>query len=103
MSEIALISARKSRLESSAKKGIKVLKWRSILIRQINSVDGSNWNYFIGILTGIYSGISNGRGDLHCGLCNINALCTFCCGNYRGCHINFFSLVLGNCYLRELV
>jgi hypothetical protein len=42
MSEIALISARKSRLESS-EKGIKVLKWRSIwLIRQINSVDGSN-------------------------------------------------------------
>jgi hypothetical protein len=35
MSEIALISARKSRLESSAKKGIKVLKWRSIwLIRK---------------------------------------------------------------------
>jgi hypothetical protein len=37
MSEIALISARKSRLESSAK-GIKVLKWHSIwLIHKINS------------------------------------------------------------------
>jgi putative hemolysin len=40
----------------------------------------------IGILTGIYSGDKiTTDGDLHCGLCNINALCTFCCGNYRGC------------------
>jgi putative hemolysin len=53
MSEIALISARKSRLESSAKKGIKVLKWRSIwLIRkQIRRVQIGIT--LIGILTGI--------------------------------------------------
>jgi putative hemolysin len=57
MSEIALISARKSRLESSAKKGIKVLKWRSIwLIHKQIPVDGSNGITLIGILTGIYSG-----------------------------------------------
>jgi CBS domain containing-hemolysin-like protein len=46
MSEIALISARKSRLESSAKKGNKSAQ---VALNLANSkqipVDGSNWNY----------------------------------------------------------
>jgi len=49
MSEIALISARKNRLETAAKKGNKSAKTALDLANSPNSssffIDSSNWNY----------------------------------------------------------
>jgi putative hemolysin len=73
-----------------------VLKWRLNLANSPNKfLSTVQIGITLLVSTGIYSGDKITTDETFIAALHINALCTFCCGNYRGCHINFFSLVLG--------
>ncbi len=99
MSEIALVSARKSRLETSAKKGNKSAKVALGLINQPNKFLSTVQIgiTLIGLLTGIYSG-ENIVEDITPSIAKIDAFTEYAHGIAVAAIlviVTFFSLVLG--------